>query len=104
MIFVGDIGVSITIQIYSGSTPFNITNVDDIELTFVKPNGTSITKKKSLGEVIVVDYINGIVSYTTPQGFLDVSGTWIVLVKVVEVRGSKEYKCTQAKFNVEEQI
>jgi len=103
-IFKDDIGtvIEVTIKKEDG-TAYNLTPVADVYFMFKKPDGTVITKKKSLGELVYQSAENGIVTFTTTSGFW-AAGGWTLSVKVIDTAGAKEYVGTAISINVYNQF
>lgn len=90
-IFADDVGTVIEITILKeDNTPQILTGVSDIWMIFTNPKGTKTIKKKSLGEVTVVNDTAGIISFITPFGFWS-AGTWRVSPKVLIAAGTSEF-------------
>lgn len=67
-----DIGTVFEVTVKDGTDIVDLSSATELELLFLKPNGTKLTKTASL----VSDGTDGKMQYTTVSGDLNASGTW----------------------------
>ena len=80
---VGDIGTVFQVTLKDCGTVVNISGASTLEMIFVKPDGTKLTKTASL----VTDGTDGKLKYTTISGDIDTAGVWVRQCHVVIAAG-----------------
>lgn len=75
-IYVGDIGTQFRFTIKEESVAVDLQDLSPTTKTlkFKKPDGTTVEKTASF----YTDGSDGIITYTSESGFLDIAGTWRV--------------------------
>ena len=80
-IFVGDVGTAFNVTIKDCATDAIIDLSPDVttqEITFKKPDGTVVTK----AAVFLTDGSDGVISYVSIAGDIDLGGTWKIQGKI----------------------
>ena len=94
--FMGDQGTIVGVQVIElddngFEIPVDLTGIVDVVFHFIKPNGKTVLKKNSEGDVIILDPLLGEVYYITEPDFWDHKGTWKVTVEIVYITGSSVF-------------
>lgn len=98
-IHIGDIGTVFRCSVCDNtSTIINLSSYTSLYLIFQKPDGSTITKDASL----YTDGTDGIITYTTVAGDLDLAGIWRMQAYIILSSGS--WKSNIVKFTVYENL
>ena len=91
---VADIGVTFKITITDCDTAVDISTASTKQIWLYKPDGTVLTKTASF----FTDGTDGIITYTTVSGDIDIAGFWRIEAYVV--MGTSEYHSEIERFRV----
>jgi len=94
-VHVGDIGTAFRVTLNDCDVVVDLTGQTTIEILFLKPDGTALTKTAS---IYLGDPTLGIIEYLTVLGDLDQEGTWKIQGHVVLPTG--EWHSDTEKFKV----
>ena len=78
-IHLSDIGTTLRLTVYEGSSALDISSATTKQFKFKKPDGTTTTVDASF----TLDGSDGNLQYIVGSGFLDQAGTWQVQVYLV---------------------
>lgn len=91
---VGDIGVTFKVTISDCGTAVDISSASTKQILLYKPDGSLLTKSASF----FTDGTDGILTYSTISGDVDVAGFWRIEAHVII--GSSEYYSEIERFRV----
>jgi hypothetical protein len=77
----GNVGTLIKVQVRDGAAPLDISSSTAKQLIFRKPSGALLT----VTAAFYTDGTDGLLSYITSAGDIDLAGTWKLQVKLTQV-------------------
>ncbi len=81
---VGDIGTVFEITLMDGTTVVDVSTATTLEIIFVKPKGTRLTKTASFSATGT----DGKIKYTAVSGDLDTQGVWQIQAHIIMPTGA----------------
>lgn len=91
---VGDVGIAFKVTISDCETIVDISSASTKQILLYKPDGTVLTKTASF----FTDGTDGILTYSTISGDIDLAGFWRIEAYVV--LGASQYYSEIARFRV----
>ncbi len=93
------VGVPLIVPLIGADNlPLNVSAAIQLQLTFKKPQGQTITKTASL----VTNGTDGQVQYITETGFLDQPGTWLIQARIITA--SNDWPSQIGQFTVTDNL
>jgi len=93
-VHVGDIGLQFRITISDSGTVVDLSSATTKQMIFLKPDGSRLVKDADL----YTDGTDGIITYNTTSGDIDVIGRWLLQCYIVI--GTNQWHTAKTSFQV----